>query len=75
MLYQKNPQMRIVLNAISLETISELKEIEKEFPLQEKEIVQMQVSRARTVGSYHLMQAENPIWICSFTFREVEDEV
>ena len=74
-LYQKNPQMRIVLNAISLETISELKEIEKEFPLQEKEIVQMQVSRARTVGSYHLMQAENPIWICSFTFREVEDEV
>jgi len=21
-------------------------------------------------GSYHLMQAENPVWICSFTFRE-----
>lgn len=74
-LYQKNPQMRIVLNAISLETISELKEIEKEFPLQEKEIVQMQVSRARTVGSYHLMQAENPIWICAFSFREVKHEI
>ena len=67
--------MRIVLNAISLETISELKEIEKEFSLQEEEILQMQVSRARTVGSYHLMQAENPIWICSFTFQEVEHEV
>ena len=74
-LYRKNPRMRIVLNAISLETISELKEIEKEFLLQEEEILQMQVIRARTVGSYHLMQAENPIWICSFTFREVEDEV
>lgn len=74
-LYQKNPQMRIVLNAISLETISELKEIKKEFPLQEEEIVQMQVSRARTVGSYHLMQAENPIWICAFSFREVKHEI
>ena len=74
-LYQKNPQMRIVLNAISLETISELKEIKKEFPLQEEEIVQMQVSRARTVRSYHLMQAENPIWICAFSFREVKHEI
>ena len=29
---------------------------------------QVQVSRAKTVGGYHLMQGENPIYICSFDF-------
>lgn len=69
-LYTMNPKMRVVLNAISLETISELQMVLSEFSCCEKEIVQMQVSRAKEVGSYHLMQAENPIWICSFTFCE-----
>ena len=32
------------------------------------EIIQVQVSRAKTVGGYHLMQGENPIYICSFDF-------
>lgn len=69
-LYRINPTMRVVLNAISLETISELGNILSDFPIYEKEIVQMQVSRAKEVGTYHLMQAENPIWICAFTFGE-----
>lgn len=67
-LYKKNPQMRIVLNAISLETISELKEILTQFRVTEEEVVQVQVNRMKPVGSYHLMQAENPVWICSFRF-------
>lgn len=71
-LYDRNPSMRVVLNAISLETIGELKAIEEAFPCHEFEIVQMQVSRTRKVGRYHLQQAENPIWICSFTFGEGE---
>ena len=69
-LYKKNPQMRIVLNAISLETISELKEILTQFRVTEEEVVQVQVNRMKPVGSYHLMQAENPVWICSFRFQE-----
>lgn len=71
-LYKKNPQMRIVLNAISLETISELKEILTQFRVTEEEVVQVQVNRMKPVGSYHLMQAENPVWICSFQFDACE---
>ena len=67
-LYKKNPKMRVVLNAISLETISELKEILTQFRVTEEEVVQVQVNRMKPVGSYHLMQAENPVWICSFRF-------
>lgn len=72
-LYRKNPHMRIVINAISMETIAELKEVLEAFPMEEEEILQMQVSRVKKLGSYHLPQAENPVWICSFTFREREE--
>ena len=70
-LYRKNPHMRIVINAISMETIAELKEVLDTFPVEEEEILQMQVSRVKKLLSYHLPQAENPVWICSFTFREI----
>ena len=69
-LYRKNPHMHIVINAISMETIAEFKEVLDTFPVEEEEILQMQVSRVKKLGEYHLPQAENPVWICSFTFRE-----
>ncbi len=67
-LYQKNPHMRVVINAISMETICEIKEVLATFSIQNVDVVQMQVSRAKSVGAYHLMQAENPVWICAFNF-------
>lgn len=67
-LYQKNSQMRVVINAISMETICEIKEVLSAFPIQNEDVVQIQASRAKRVGTYHLMQAENPVWICSFDF-------
>lgn len=69
-LYRKNPHMRIVINAISMETIAELREVLEAFPVEEAEILQMQVNRVKQLGSYHMPQAENPVWICSFTFRK-----
>lgn len=68
-LYRLNSQMRIVINAISMETICEIKEVLSMFPIQNEEIVQMQVSRAKNAGVYHWMQAENPVWICAFDFH------
>ena len=65
-LRQINHSMRIVINAVSMETICEIKEIVSVYHLKEMEIVQLQVSRAKEAGNYHLMQAENPVWICSF---------
>lgn len=67
-LYRKNQAMRVVVNAISLETISMLQQILLEYQIVDDDIVQIQASRTRKVGDYHLMQAENPVWIFSFTF-------
>lgn len=69
-LQEMNPTMRVVINAISLETICQLKEILSRYPIEKEDIVQMNVSRSKKLGAYHLMQAENPVWICSFNFRE-----
>lgn len=63
LLLQKNPRIRIVATAISLESISELTSCVKEFPWLETEVVSMQVSFDKKAGPYHLMTAQNPIYI------------
>lgn len=70
-LWHKNPQTRIVMNAISLETICEIRELLTLYPIKDEEIVQVQVSRMQKAGSHHFMQAENPVWICAFHFDGV----
>lgn len=67
-LYQKNPSVHVVVNAVTLETVSEITSLFGTLPVEKEEIVQVQVSRARRAGSYHLMQAENPVHIISFDF-------
>lgn len=74
-LRQMNPDMRVVVNAVSMETICEMREIlSMDDMIKEEEIVQLQVSRAKKAGNYHLMQSENPIWICAFDFCGKEPE-
>ena len=60
--------MRIVMTAVSMETICEITKILPLYRTKDEEMVQLQVSRTRKAGTHHLMQAENPIWICAFTF-------
>lgn len=73
MLYQKNPSMRVVINAVTLETMTEMQRVISEYPVRNEEIVQMQVNRSKKVGGYHMMQAENPVWICAFDFVPADE--
>lgn len=67
-LREKNGNMRMVVNAVSMETICEIREVLSQYQIREEELVQVQVSRMNQIGSHHLLQAENPVWICAFTF-------
>ncbi|WP_346907886.1 precorrin-6Y C5,15-methyltransferase (decarboxylating) subunit CbiT [Faecalicatena orotica] len=60
---RKNPEVRIVLNAISLETVKEAIEAVEEGILKEPEIVQIAASRSRKLGAYHMMTGLNPVYI------------
>ena len=67
LLLQKNPQVRIVINCIALETVAETLNCIKELAVTDTEIVQLSVSKAKEIGSYHMMMGENPIYIISCT--------
>ena len=59
--------VRVVINAVSLETMAEIHAVLKNFAISDLSIEQVSVSRARELGNYHLMNAENPVMIASFT--------
>ncbi|MFR3322523.1 MAG: hypothetical protein ACLTSZ_17215 [Lachnospiraceae bacterium] len=62
----KNPDIRIVINTIALESISEVLGILKEREI-DADIVQICASRSRTLGRYHTMTGRgNPVYIISF---------
>lgn len=57
-----NRKLKIVFNVIALETLQSLLQYLKERDL-ESEIVQITVARAEQTGPYHLMKAQNPVYI------------
>lgn len=59
-LKRRNPQVRIVVNAISLETIAEMTELSKQY---EMELATVTVAKASPVGNYQLMTGQNPVMI------------
>ena len=63
LLLRKNPEVRIVINCIALETLSETLRVIRKFRFRFSETVQVGVSRAKEVASYHMMMGENPIYI------------
>ncbi len=62
-------EIRVVINAITLETLSEALACCKELDVAEDEILELQVSKASSIGNYHLMRAHNPIYVISFTLK------
>ena len=60
-LLNKNPHVRIVVNAVTLETVSELTELSKSFDY--CDIAEVSVAKPRVLGRYRLMPAHNPVYI------------
>ena len=53
----------IVINAITLETISEIKNIFEKYKITNSEIINMSVARGKKIGNYTMMYGENPIYV------------
>jgi precorrin-6Y C5,15-methyltransferase (decarboxylating) len=63
----KNPSCRFVITAISLETIAETAALIRRGGIRDAELTQVAVSRSQEAGNHHLMKAENPVYIVSFS--------
>lgn len=68
----KNPSVRLVINCITLETLQEAMDAMQKLPFTDVEVVQLMVSRAKSLGRYHMMMGENPIYIISCTGGRVQ---
>ena len=64
---RKNPHVRIVATAVTLESVGALAARMADF--EKAECVSLQAARARTAGSYHLMQGQNPVYIFTMQNR------
>lgn len=64
---KRNPKARVVINTVTLETLAEAVETLKTLPVREVDFVQLNAARARSLGKFHLMTAQNPVFIISCT--------
>lgn len=63
--FGKNPAARVVASAITLETLGEAVRCFEGMGLSNLEVMQVSISKAKAVGEYHMMTAQNPIWLIS----------
>lgn len=73
-LHSRNPQVRIVATAVTIESAGEMTAVMEELNM-EPEILQIQASRAKKIGPRHMMMAENPIYIISAGGEPVVESV
>lgn len=62
-IYAKNTDCRVVINAITIETLAEVADYYKKHQDYSLEIVNVCVARSRKLGSYNLMMAQNPVYV------------
>lgn len=60
---ERNPKVRAVITAVTLETIGEAARCLDILGFSHVDIVQIAATRTRKAGRYHLMDAQNPVWI------------
>lgn len=69
-LFELNPNITVVVNAMSLEAITNITGFIKERENIDADITMMQVSSANKVGDYHLMLGGNPVYIVTMKMKE-----
>ena len=73
LLIEKNPDVKIVINCIALETVAEVMNLLKVIHFEFQDIVQVSVGKSKTLGNYHMMMGQNPVYI--ITLQGKMDEI
>lgn len=73
LLFEKNPSVRIVINVIALESLSQVTDYCVRRGLI-PDVTCIQASRAKQLGAYHLMQGMNPVYVITLDGRDRREE-
>ena len=65
--FVKNPEAKVVVNAITAETLAALHTALEEMKVRDLQCTQVIVNREEMLGRYHYLRAGNPVFIISFT--------
>ena len=71
-LLDKNPDVRIVMNTVTLESQAETFACAKEYGFADFEAVSVNISRTKKAGSYNLMTAQNPVTVFVMQKRKAD---
>ncbi|MBQ9763796.1 MAG: precorrin-6y C5,15-methyltransferase (decarboxylating) subunit CbiE [Phascolarctobacterium sp.] len=69
-IYSKNSKCRVVINAITIETLGEVVAYYGAHKDYELEVVNVFVARNKKLGSYNLMMAQNPVYVMTALKKE-----
>lgn len=69
-LLYKNPKIKIVINAITLETVSQALDCVKHFTFEDVDVTQLGVAKNRIIGGFNMMTGQNPIYIITLKGAE-----
>ena len=63
-------QMRVVINAVTIETISDTIHILNKYDFSSVDVTELSVSKTKKAKDYHILQGQNPVFIVAFTIGE-----
>jgi precorrin-6Y C5,15-methyltransferase (decarboxylating) len=63
---EKNPHARVVVNSVTLETLSQTVDYIKSRGILDYDVTQIGITRTHSVGKYSMLKAENPVYVISF---------
>ncbi len=66
-LRKKGKDIRIVVNAVTIETVADIYNVVRNAEIKDCDFIQVSVNKAKSVGDYNIMQGQNPVYIASFT--------
>lgn len=64
-LLNKNPNVKVVINTITLQSLNEALNCMEKYKFENVEIVNVSVSKSKKIGHYDMMMGQNPIYIIS----------
>lgn len=62
---RKNPRVNVVINTITLQSLSEALKCMDKYKFEDVEIVNLSVSKSKKIGRYDMMMGQNPIYVIS----------
>ena len=65
-LRERNPQIRIVINCIALESLAEITVLLQELEIKDAEITAVTIAKSKLLGHYHMMMGQNPVYVIAF---------